>query len=563
MARIFGTEGSDNLFGTNENDLIWGLGGDDALTSSSGFDRLDGGGGDDRLVLDGVGGAVTGGAGVDSLAIDLSGRNEAVTFNALNGHGFIGDSDQWAPGNHIYFRDIERLELTTGSGNDFIRGGIGDDTISTGDGADVIGGGPWTNPDDQTSSLGADVIDAGAGNDTIIDRFGANHLFGGSGDDSVVTTLASAELDGGDGDDELRLEDMGLTDNITIDVLNGVASTGTVFRNFERVYAHAGSGDDTLLGGANRDNLWGGNGADYLFGGENNDYLYGEGGDDRLEGGVGVDSLHGGEGDDHLSGGDGIDSLDGDEGNDTVFGGEGDDRLDNRYGGADLLDGGNGNDHFSVVNSNTTEITTVRAGAGDDSIFAARLTDIDGGDGHDTLEIYVPDLAVAINVDAANGTSSTGLTIVNVEDFVINTYGDHDDTLRGADGNDRIRGGGGDDLLEGRGGNDDISGQEGADRLIGGEGADLFSWTSWDVSGPSVGVDHIVDFDTDSGDVIRLEYFLPSPPTDTPIYNFDTFISASRDTEAGVYVTFHGDAEGILIENIKLADLSADDIEFS
>ena len=576
MVKIVGTDASDTLFGTDENDNIWGLGandtldggpgndflyggaGNDVLMSFSGYDELDGGDGDDRLELNGTGGVARGGAGIDTLVINLSGTGNRVTFNGMNRHVTFGDPAE--TDNHIFYRGIERLELTTGSGKDIVEGGTGDDVISTGDGADIIGGQSLPNTYNEKGFLGADVIDAGAGNDTIIDRLGANHLSGGSGDDSITTTLSSAQLDGGDGDDMLRLEDTDRSDDVTLDVVNGVASTGTTFHNFERVYALTGSGSDTLLGGSSRDNLFGGNGTDYLFGGENNDHLYGEGDDDRLEGGDGVDSLSGGKGDDHLSGGDGIDFLDGDEGNDTLFGGEGNDWLDNRHGGADMLDGGNGDDHFTVVNSNTTEITTVRAGAGDDSIFAARLTDIDGGDGHDTLQITVSNLSVAINVDAASGSSSTGLTFVNVEDFQINVYGEHDDTLRGADGNDIIRGGSGDDLLEGRGGNDTLAGQEGADRLIGGAGADIFRWTGYEVDGSSTGIDHIVDFDTQSGDMIELGGFYPG---DTNIYNFASFVAASHDTQQGVYVAFHGEIEGILIEDVSLADLSADDIAFT
>ena len=46
-------------------------------------------------------------------------------------------------------------------------------------------------------------------------------------------------------------------------------------------------------------------------------------------------------------------------------------------------------------------------------------------------------------------------------------------------------------------------------------------------------------------------------------YDFDSFVAASQDTAAGVYVSFDGDTNGILIENISLADLSADDVVFT
>ena len=177
MATIVGTVANDNLHGTDENDRIWGLGGsdimdgaagndrldggagNDVLTSSSGYDELDGADGDDRFVLTGTGGAARGGAGVDTLAVDLSSTTASVRFNSLNGHGLIGDPS--AAGNHIYFRDVERLELTTGSGNDTVQGDTGDDVISTGDGRDWIGP-QYPNALDERSSYGSDTIDAGA-----------------------------------------------------------------------------------------------------------------------------------------------------------------------------------------------------------------------------------------------------------------------------------------------------------------------------------------------------------------------------------------------------------------
>ncbi|MEK1854573.1 MAG: hypothetical protein AAAC48_22605 [Phyllobacterium sp.] len=42
----------------------------------------------------------------------------------------------------------------------------------------------------------------------------------------------------------------------------------------------------------------------------------------------------------------------------------------------------------------------------------------------------------------------------------------------------------------------------------------------------------------------------------TGIHEFNSFLAASHDTDAGVYVSFDGDTSGILIEGIALADLS-------
>ncbi|PJR12021.1 hemolysin, partial [Sinorhizobium meliloti] len=151
MTKIVGTGGGDTLRGTDETDRIWGLAGnddidggggddlvdagagDDVVRSTSGYDRLDGGDGDDRLTLAGTGGAVTGGAGHDTLAVNASLATEDVIFNGLQGHAMIGRNPSTAQ--HVFFRDIERLELLTGSGNDIVYGSTRDDVIVTGDGS--------------------------------------------------------------------------------------------------------------------------------------------------------------------------------------------------------------------------------------------------------------------------------------------------------------------------------------------------------------------------------------------------------------------------------------------
>ena len=64
---------------------------------------------------------------------------------------------------HVFFRDIERLELLTGSGNDIVYGSTRDDVIVTGDGSDAI-----------ATTLSSAVIDGGAGRDLVtIDNSGA------------------------------------------------------------------------------------------------------------------------------------------------------------------------------------------------------------------------------------------------------------------------------------------------------------------------------------------------------------------------------------------------------
>ncbi|NKC52341.1 hypothetical protein HED63_27375 [Ochrobactrum cytisi] len=80
---------------------------------------------------------MTGGEGIDTFVFDLRDENRPVFFNGTNGHSIVGYQTQTAE--HSYFREIERFEVTTGSGDDWVNGGSGDDVISTGAGNDLIG----------------------------------------------------------------------------------------------------------------------------------------------------------------------------------------------------------------------------------------------------------------------------------------------------------------------------------------------------------------------------------------------------------------------------------------
>ncbi|QEL22697.1 calcium-binding protein [Bosea sp. F3-2] len=598
--RIWGLAGHDNLDGREGNDFLYGGAGDDVLTSASGHDRLEGGAGDDRLVLIGTSGALTGGAGLDTLVVDLSDEGRTVFLNGTNGHGTVGY--QTNTEEHTFFREIERFELTTGNGDDWVNGGSFDDVISTGVGNDLIGQ-PWPALDDTASALGADVVDAGAGADTIIDRIGANRLFGGTGDDSIAATLSSAELDGGEGSDTLRLEEAESGDDLALDFASGTASSSTIIRNFEHAVLETGSGDDRLNaaglssveiasgagddqlegspgddtisaddgsdlvhGGAGADLIQGNNGNDHIEGGLGNDELWGDSadyssqGDDSLFGGAGDDALNGGSGSDRLSGGNDNDQLHGGRGDDTLFGNAGDDWLSHVYAGYDRLDGGAGNDGFGIGNTDGHALEG----------------EIDGGEGRDWLRLTTYGATGPVEFDAATG-SFGGLSFVNVEDFEVEVRDSSglDHTLRGSDGEDTLVADAGDDVLAGRSGNDTLRGGAGSDRvdggagddrleggdfygsdlLTGGAGADAFVWNDFYIG--HSGIDRITDFDTESDDVIRFEQA-------GFVYDYDDFLAASRGTPDGVYFAIAGrDDYGILIEGVSLSDLSTDDIVFS
>ncbi|RVT39914.1 Ig-like domain-containing protein, partial [Sphingobium algorifonticola] len=104
-------------------------------------------------------------------------------------------------------------------------------------------------------SLADDIINGGAGNETIDANRGNDQVFGGSGSDLVYGDLGNDVIDGGEGSDDLRGD----------------------------------AGDDSLTGGEGDDNLYGGQGNDTSYGGAGDDYFDDYQGTNQLFGGDGAD----------------------------------------------------------------------------------------------------------------------------------------------------------------------------------------------------------------------------------------------------------------------------------
>ena len=302
---LFGTDNADIIFGSSVANRLAGREGDDVIRGMEGDDVINGEGGDDFLQGGAGNDVINGGFGIDRL------------------QGLDGD-------------DL----LSGGPDNDSLVGGFGIDTLFGGGGDDLLAGNP-----------GNDTLAGGAGNDAA---------FGGADDD---------DLNGGGGDDELygQAGNDTLTGSIGNDLLNGGAGTDTAYGNAGNDRVFGSIGNDTLFGGDGADYVHGGDDDDVLFGNAGADTMYGFTGNDRMNGGDGADFLQGGDGDDLVNGAadndvvrgaagndrvfgeGGADQLFGDEGDDDLFGGDGDDTL--RGGtGQDLLVGGSGNDRFNFEN---------------------------------------------------------------------------------------------------------------------------------------------------------------------------------------------------------------------
>jgi len=212
--------GNLTIFGDDGNDTITGGSGNDTIDSHDGDDVVDAGAGDD---------SVTGGNGADSIVGNLG--NDTV----LAGNG----TDT----------------VDGGVGNDSIRGEDGFDSIIGGDGDDTLHGG-----------LHNDTIDGGFGEDSIDGAAGADSIFGNFGNDTVKGGSSTDSLDGGAGND----------------LLNGMSGADTLIGGPHDDLMFGGGGNDVLNGDAGNDRILGQSGDDTIDGGEGLDVLNGGNGEDNV-----------------------------------------------------------------------------------------------------------------------------------------------------------------------------------------------------------------------------------------------------------------------------------------
>ncbi|HEX5763836.1 MAG TPA: calcium-binding protein [Solirubrobacterales bacterium] len=252
IAEIVGTDGDDDLRGTDERDVIWAGLGDDRVHSALGNDLVCGGPGSDVL---------HGGRGNDTV------------------DGGAGDADQ-------------------------VIGDLGDDTVLGGTG----------NFDEAAGSLGIDRVSGGPGSfDLVHGDYGYDRMDGGPGAHDVAsfaTDVASAGGAGvwvslrkhkarGDGHDRLfRFEDV--EGSAFRDVLIGDRGGNVI---------DGGPGDDKLRGGGGADELNGAQGTDACQGAKGHTVSCGKEPAPKASAYVEVDLTRGGGGGLSIVGGAGNDDL--------------------------------------------------------------------------------------------------------------------------------------------------------------------------------------------------------------------------------------------------------------
>ena len=156
----YALSGADDIWGSNESDVMYGFGGADEMTMRADHDSAFGGAGDD---------IIRGGNGND-LGVGQGGRD---VINGDDGNdGLFGEA-----------------------GNDTLTGGLGHDVLFGGGGADSIKGG--TGRDLLVSGAGKDRLEGHGAADTLDGQAGIDVLIGGGGNDDFwfSSTLGATNID--------------------------------------------------------------------------------------------------------------------------------------------------------------------------------------------------------------------------------------------------------------------------------------------------------------------------------------------------------------------------------
>jgi Ca2+-binding RTX toxin-like protein len=304
-----------------------------------------------------------------------------------------------------------------------------------------------------------DQINGTSGPDVIVTLGGGDSVVAGAGDDRVCTGDDSDSVLGGPGDDSID------TGAGTSDGVFYFTAAGPVNVNLESGMA-TGEGRDTLL---NAEDATGSDFNDTFVGNAEINVIFGEGGSDRIDGGAHSDALVGGPGDDTLIGraGDGdaagfIDATNGVQ--------------------ADLQTGvatGIGRDTMTNIESLIGSGFGDRLAGSDGFNFLLGLGGndaLDGRAGFDVADFLSPvDASLAAHQAQGEGTD----TLAGFEGLAGSPGNDRlsgdgkQNFLEGREGDDTVSGGGGPDVVFGKEGSDRLDGGTGDDKLFGGAGNDV------------------------------------------------------------------------------------------
>ncbi len=461
------------------------------LDGGPGADTLVGGQYNDTFILDSTADVVVE-TGVNTSGIDTS--IDTVAYTGSSGTLRL-----------TAFDHVENLRIDSaatgvnGEGNaaaNVITGGVGVNTLWGLAGNDTLL--------DHPSSVAAsdtDLLDGGAGNDTLISWGGVDTLDGGAGDDTYRVEgsgrSAVLRLGLGDGHDSLT-QDVGLTSTITVELKGSLGladvqmtrasgqytftladGSSLTLRDTNTVSLHLGDG--TSFGPAELDILM--RTSDRTTATELADLLYGSAGDDSIASLGGNDIVYGAAGNDVIAGGAGDDTLNGGAGNDTLTGGAGADVY--RFGrglGSDTID------DISTTGASGSDDGAIDTVAFDASVLVAdvQLSQVMVAGVPSAILLTLPatgdtlllqrEYAASGAVEQISFADGTLWNLVTIKSRITGTIGSESaDTITAPATSYRLEGRGGNDTLTGGAGNDTLDGGTGADKMTGGAGNDSYT----------------------------------------------------------------------------------------
>ena len=438
------------------------------------------------------------------------------------------------------------LRVNASSGKDIIllntaQGQLATSNVTFANGSRLVVG---DNTPSQASDNAANSLTGTSGNDYLAGLGGADTMNGGLGDDRYVVTTGDVLIDAGGIDTVETDVTWHLAAGFEYLAARGTASTSLGGNNLDNTiegseganWISGREGNDHLLGRGGNDTFNMSNGAGASYG---NDTIVGGTGIDTLDygaaartavvvqlgyngaygsasgggtGGAGsalvqeIENVNGSGFDDRITGNEAANFLFGFNGNDTLDGREGNDRLE----------GAAGNDQyvFSVAPGAANADTVVGFASGADKLvlmnmalgpngnfaagdarFAAGAGFNSGRDASDRVVYNTTTGQLWFDADG-NGAGAAqliatlqGAPAITATDMLVQsstsaqttngTAGDDslvggvaNDTINGLGGNDTLEGKDGDDSLDGGAGNDLLTGGNGADRLFGSAGND-------------------------------------------------------------------------------------------
>ena len=284
-----------------------------------------------------------------------------------------------------------------------------------------------------------------------------DHVLGLGGNDQLWSSAGADVLDGGAGFDTVSYASAGagVTANLDLGIGAGGDAQGDSYTSIEAVTGSAFN--DVLIGKAGVANV--------LRGGAGDDIIAGEG----------IDSVDGGPGNDVFFGGQGsalninlaTSSIE------TVWGSIVSDVMDGSTSTANLTLVGQG--FYVGIPGGPDDPDTMLGGSGNDFVYYRAGDIIDGGASNDWAVASLSVFGVNLDMTATHFENAWGSTSA---DTITAAGSATTAVIVGDAGNDALTGGNAGDFLYGFSGNDTLNGGAGNDNLIGGAGTDTFAFSA-------------------------------------------------------------------------------------